>query len=169
MEGLTLNINTSKELGDEVLRVGGFIGMPIRRSHRFGEEKTVDIEDLEASVLEFLSNLPRDKKLVLVGFGMGAEWTYLAINFPAAIRFFSAWIDLSDIVMDITSSQPSYFPSLEFLIQTFDYWMKDVKPGRGCHSDGNADNAAYDVVTTLALAQALLEERNHSTLLLEHA
>ncbi|KAF5722430.1 hypothetical protein FMUND_2942 [Fusarium mundagurra] len=169
MEGSTFNINTSKELGDEVLRVGGFRGMPIRRSHRFGEEKTIDIEDLEASVVEFLSNLPRDKKLVLIGFGMAAEWIYLSTNFPAAIPFFSAWIDLGDIVLDITSSSLSHYPSLEFLIQTFGYWWKDIKPGRGYRSGGNADNAGDDVVTTLALAQALLEERNHRTLLFEHA
>jgi hypothetical protein len=169
MEGLTLKINTSKELGDQVLRVGGFKGMPIRRPHRFGEEKTVDIEDLEASVVEFLQDLPKDKKLVLIGFGMGAEWTYLSTNFPAVIPFFSAWIDLGDIVKDITSSLLAYLPNLLFLIQTFGYWWKDVKPGRGCHSDGNADNAGDDVVTTLALAHALLDERNHAMLRFEHA
>ncbi|KAG5802650.1 hypothetical protein H9Q74_013046 [Fusarium xylarioides] len=169
MEVLTFNINTSQELGDGVLRLGGFTGMPIRRAHRFGEERSLDLENLEPSVVEFLSNLPRDKKLVLVGFGMGADWTYLSTNFPAAIPFFSAWIDLGDIVMDITSSPASQYPSLEFLIQTFGYWWKDVKPGRGCRSDGNADNAGDDVVTTLALAQALLDEGNHSTLLFEHA
>ncbi|KAF5647477.1 hypothetical protein F52700_1337 [Fusarium sp. NRRL 52700] len=169
MEALSFNINMRKTFGDKVLCFGGFRGMPIRRSHRFGEEKTVDIENLEASVVEFLANLPRDKKLVLVGFGMGAEWTYLSENFPAAMRFFSAWIDLGDIVTDITSSPPSPLPSLEFLLQTFGYWWKDIKPGRGCRSDGNADNAGDDVVMTLALAQALLEERNHGTLLFEHA
>ncbi|KAF5651829.1 hypothetical protein F25303_3871 [Fusarium sp. NRRL 25303] len=169
IEGLTLNIDTSKKLGDDVLRVGGFRGMPVRRSHRFGEQKTVDIEDLEAPVVEFLSNLPRDKNLVLVGFGMGAEWTYLWANFPAAIRFFSAWVDLSDIVIDITSSPPSQFPSLEYLIRGFGYWRKDVAPGRRIRSGGNADNAGDDVVTTLALAQALLDERNHETLLFEYA
>ncbi|KAK2673804.1 hypothetical protein RAB80_011347 [Fusarium oxysporum f. sp. vasinfectum] len=169
MEGLTLKINTRTELGDQVLRVGGFKGMPIRRPHRFGEEKTVDIEDLEASVVDFLQDLPKDKKLVLIGFGMGAEWTYLSTNFPAAIPFFSAWIDLGDIVTDITSSSLAYLPNLLFLIQTFGYWWKDVKPGRGCHSDGNADNAGDDVVKTLALAHALLDERNHKTLLFEHA
>ncbi|KAF5688670.1 hypothetical protein FDENT_4755 [Fusarium denticulatum] len=169
MEVLTFNIGTSKELGDGVLRVGGLQGMPIRRPHRFGKETSLYVENLESSVVEFLSNLPRDKKLVLVGFEMGADWTYLSTNFPAAIRFFSAWIDLGDIVSDITSSSPSQYPSLEFLIQTFGYWWQDIKPGRGCRSDGNADNAGDDVVTTLALAQALLEERNHSTLLFEHA
>ncbi|TVY61758.1 hypothetical protein Focb16_v013172 [Fusarium oxysporum f. sp. cubense] len=168
MEGLTLNINTSKELGDQAFRVGGFKGMPIRRPHRFGEKKTIDIEDLEASVVEFLQDLPKDKKLVLIGFGMGAEWTYLSTNFPAAIPFFSAWIDLRDIVMDIASPPPSYLPNLQFLIQTFGYWRKDVKPERGCYSDGNADNAGDDVVTTFALAHALLDEKNHETLLFEH-
>ncbi|KAF5590840.1 uncharacterized protein FSUBG_10704 [Fusarium subglutinans] len=172
MKGLTLNVDTSKKLGDEVLRVGGFKGMPIRRPHRFGEEKTVDVEDLEASVVEFLSNLPRDKKLVLVGFGMGAEWLYLSANFPAAIRFFSSWVDLGDIVVDITSSAPSFFPSLQFLIQTFGYWRTDVRPAsrhRTGGNAGNADNAGDDVVTTLALAQALLEEKNYSALLFDHA
>ncbi|KAI7762350.1 hypothetical protein LZL87_006745 [Fusarium oxysporum] len=150
MEGLTLNINTSKELGDEGLRVGGFRGMPIRRPHRFGEEESLDIEDLEASVVEFLQDLPKDKKLVLIGFGMGAEWICPSTNFPAAIPFVSASIDLRGIVMDITSSP-------------------HVKPRRGYHSDGNADNAGDDVVTTFALAHALLDERNHKTLLFEHA
>ncbi|KAF5570482.1 hypothetical protein FPHYL_1158 [Fusarium phyllophilum] len=149
MEVLTFNFNTIQELGDGILRLGGFKGMPIRRAHRFGEE--------------------RDKKLVLVGFGMGADWTYLSANFPAAIPFFSAWIDLGDIVMDITSSPPSQYPSLEFLIQTFGYWWKDIKSGRRCRREGNADNAGDDVVTTLALAQALLDKGNHSTLLFEHA
>ncbi|KAF5585827.1 hypothetical protein FPANT_7381 [Fusarium pseudoanthophilum] len=169
MEVLTLNIDTRKQLGDEVPRVGGLQGMPVRRPHRFGEESSLDIENLEPSVVEFLSNLPRDKRLVLVGFGMGADWTYLSTNFPAAIPFFSAWIDIGDIVRDITSSSPSRYPSLDFLIQTFGYWWKDIKPGRGCRSEGNADNAGDDVVTTLALAQALLDEGNHSTLLFEHA
>ncbi|PNP79411.1 hypothetical protein FNYG_07246 [Fusarium nygamai] len=112
MEVLTFNIDTSQELGDGVLRAGGLQGMPIRRPHRFGEERSLYIENLEPFVVEFLSNLPRDKKLVLVGFGMGADWTYLSTNFPAAIPFFSAWIDLGDIVVDITSSPASRYPSL---------------------------------------------------------
>ncbi|KAF5975894.1 hypothetical protein FCOIX_7431 [Fusarium coicis] len=169
MEVLTFNIDKSQELGGEVLRVGGLQGMPIRRPRRFGEERSLDIENLEPSVVEFLSKSPRNKKLVLVGFRMGADWTYLSTKFPATIPFFSAWIDLGDIVMDITSSPASRYPGLEFLIQTFGYWWKDIKPGRGCRSEGNADNAGDDVVTILALAQALLDERNRSTLIFEHA
>ncbi|KAF5547862.1 hypothetical protein FNAPI_8460 [Fusarium napiforme] len=169
IEVLTFDIDTSQELGDEVSRVGGLRGMPVRRPRRFGEERSLYIENLEPSIVDFLSRLPRDKKLVLVGFGMGADWTYLSTNFPAAIPFFSAWMDLGDIVKDITSSPASRYPSLHFLIQTFGYWWKDIKPGRGCRSEGNADNAGDDVVTTLALSQALLEEKNHSTLLFEIA
>ncbi|CZR42633.1 uncharacterized protein FPRO_09936 [Fusarium proliferatum ET1] len=171
MEGLTLNVNTSKELGDDVLRVGrrvgghvGYLkGMPTRRSHRFGVEKFLDIGDLELFIVEFLQDLPKDKHLVLIGFGMEAEWTYLSTNFPAAMPFFSAWIDLRDIVVDIASSPTVFSPSLFTLIKLFGYFWQDVKPGRA-----SADNAGDDVVTTFALAHALLDEKNHETLRFEH-
>lgn len=171
MEGLTLNVNTSKELGDDVLRVGrrvggrvGYLkGMPTRRLHRFGVEKSLDIEDLEPSIVEFLQDLPKGKHLVLIGFGMEAEWTYLSTNFPAAIPFFSAWVDLRDIVVDIASSPTVCSPSLFTLIKLFGYFWQDVKPGRA-----SADNAGDDVVTTFALAHALLDEKNHETLRFEH-
>ncbi|KAF4958431.1 hypothetical protein FGADI_2353 [Fusarium gaditjirri] len=162
MKGLTLNINTGKELGDEVVRVGGHKGMPTRRPHRFGVEKSLDSEDLESYVVEFLLDLPKDKKLVLIGFGMAEEWTYLSTNFLAAIPFFSAWIDLRDIAIDITSSPAASLPSLFTLIKLFGYYWQDVKHGRAA-----ADNAGDDVVTTLALAHALLDEKNHEKLRLE--
>ncbi|SCO33885.1 uncharacterized protein FFNC_03498 [Fusarium fujikuroi] len=142
MEGLTLNVNTSKELGDDVLRVGrrvggrvggrvGYLkGMPTRRPHRFGVEKSLDIEDVEPFIEDFLQELPKDKHLVLIGFGMEAEWTYLSTNSPAAIPFFSAWIDLRDIVVDIASSSTVCSPSLFTLIKLFGYFWQDVKPGR---------------------------------------
>ncbi|KAI1049796.1 hypothetical protein LB506_001933 [Fusarium annulatum] len=171
MEGLTLNVNTSKELGDDVLRVGrrvggrvGYLkGMPTRRLHRFGVENSLDIEDLEPSIVEFLQDLAKGKHLVLIGFGMEAEWTYLSTNFPAAIPFFSAWIDLRDIVVDIASSPTVCSPSLFTLIKLFGYFWQDVKPGRA-----SADNAGDDVVTILALAHALLDEKNHEMLRFEH-
>ncbi|VTT58870.1 unnamed protein product [Fusarium fujikuroi] len=175
MEGLTLNVNTSKELGDDVLRVGrrvggrvggrvGYLkGMPTRRPHRFGVEKSLDIEDVEPFIEDFLQELPKDKHLVLIGFGMEAEWTYLSTNSPAAIPFFSAWIDLRDIVVDIASSSTVCSPSLFTLIKLFGYFWQDVKPGRA-----SADNAGDDVVTILALAHALLDEKNHEMLRFEH-
>jgi hypothetical protein len=163
MEGLTININTSKQLGSQILRLGRFKGMPVRRGHRFGEEKYLDIEDLEASVVEFLQNLPKDKKLLLIGFEMAAEWTYLSTYFPAAIPFFSAWIDLRDIATDITSSI-GVIPSLKCLLQMFSYCWKDVKPGRKHRNDGAADNAGDDAVATCALAHALLDESNQDKL-----
>ncbi|VZI10225.1 unnamed protein product [Fusarium fujikuroi] len=157
MEGLTLNVNTSKELGDDVLRVGrrvggrvggrvGYLkGMPTRRPHRFGVEKSLDIEDVEPFIEDFLQELPKDKHLVLIGFGMEAEWTYLSTNSPAAIPFFSAWIDLRDIVVDIASSSTM-----------------------SSQGEPSADNAGDDVVTILALAHALLDEKNHEMLRFEH-
>ncbi|KLO83777.1 uncharacterized protein LW93_561 [Fusarium fujikuroi] len=171
MEGLTLNVTTSKELGDDVLRVGRRVGgrvgclkgMPTRRPHRFGVEKSLDIEDLEPSIVKFLQDLPKDKNLVLIGFGMEAEWTYLSTNFSAAVPFFSAWIDLRDIVVDIASSSTVCSPSLFTLVKRFGYFWQDVKPGRA-----SADNAGDDVVATFALAHALLDEKNHETLRFEH-
>ncbi|KAI1039548.1 hypothetical protein LB505_002599 [Fusarium chuoi] len=171
MEGLTLNVNTINELGDDVLRVGRRVGgrvdylkgMPTRRAHRFGVEKSLDIEHLEPSIVDFLQDLPKDKHLVLIGFGMEAEWTYLSTNFPAAIPFFSAWIDLRDIVVDIVSSSTVCSPSLFTLIKCFGYFWQDVKPGRA-----SADNAGDDVITTFALAHALLDDKNHEMLRFEH-
>ncbi|KAH7273264.1 hypothetical protein B0J15DRAFT_96085 [Fusarium solani] len=75
--------------------------MPVRRSHRFGQERHVDLEGLEAAILDFIQSCDKKENLVIIGFGMAAEWEYLSTYFPQAMRFFSAWADLRDIAKDI--------------------------------------------------------------------
>ncbi|KAJ4308671.1 hypothetical protein N0V84_011965 [Fusarium piperis] len=162
VKGLTLNINTSQDKDDNLIRYGGHRGMPVRRSHRFGQERQVDIEGLQAAVLEFIQTCDKKENLVMIGFGMAAEWEYLFTCFPQAMHFFSAWADLHDIAKDIAPvGKP---PGLTSLLQLFRYHWKDVKPCRGDCGGGVADNAGDDAVATCALADDLLLFANQEKL-----
>ncbi|PTB55027.1 hypothetical protein M431DRAFT_482191 [Trichoderma harzianum CBS 226.95] len=147
IRALALNINISQEKRERIIRLKGEGGVPTRRRHRFGREQQVDLENLEETVIEFIQSCEGKGSLVLMGFEMAAEWTYLSRNFSRAVPFFSAWVDLRDIGKDISSSVG-----------------KDIQPGRGDLGGGIADNAGDDAVATCVLASALLDSENHEKL-----
>ncbi|EHK25313.1 uncharacterized protein TRIVIDRAFT_62005 [Trichoderma virens Gv29-8] len=157
------NINLVKEKQDEIIRLRGKGGVPTRRRHRFGREQQVDLENLEGAIVDFIQGCDSKANLVLIGFEMAAEWTYLSRNFPQAIPFFSAWVDLRDIAKDVTSSV-GIIPGLVSLLKIFGYHWKDLQPGRKNLTDGIADNAGDDAVATCALANALLDSGNQEKL-----
>ncbi|RSL95840.1 hypothetical protein CDV31_013728 [Fusarium ambrosium] len=157
--GLTVNINIDQ---DNLVRAGGHRGMPVRRSHRFGLERQADLEDLEAIILQFIEGCDENKNLVMIGFGMAAEWIYLSTCFPRAMRLFSAWADLRDIAKDIAPL--GHMPGLVSLLKIFRYNWHDLEPGRGDLGGGVADNAGDDAVATCALAGALLIQENQEKL-----
>ncbi|KAL7962010.1 hypothetical protein V8C34DRAFT_271825 [Trichoderma compactum] len=160
---LTLNINIGKEKRDEIVRLKGKGGVPTRRRHRFGLEQQVDPENLEEMIVGFIQSCKGKADLVLMGFEMAAEWTCLAKNFPRAVPFFSAWVDLRDIGKDISLSV-GVIPRLASLLKTFGYYWKDIQPGRGDRGGGIADNAGDDAVATCVLASALLDSENREKL-----
>ncbi|KAI9172256.1 hypothetical protein HJFPF1_01753 [Paramyrothecium foliicola] len=161
VEGLTLDINISDE---QRRNFQGSRGIPIRRSHRFGKKQQVDLEDAESLVVDFIHQKRHMKaNIVLIGFELTAEWTYLLSVFPQAIPFFSAWKDLRDIAEDVTSSV-GVIPGLSPLLQILGYHWMDIRPNGRKLGGGNADNAGDDAVATCALAQALLFSENHQKL-----
>ncbi|KAM0542209.1 hypothetical protein ACHAPJ_012901 [Fusarium lateritium] len=155
IRALTLNVNVSKEKQDELIRVRGVKGFPVRRSLRFGQEQQHDLESLEVAITNFIQSCDNKGNLVLIGFEMAAEWNYIFTVFPRMMRFFSAWIDLRDIAADITSSV-GVIPGLNTLLKVFGYHWKDITPGRRPSNGGISDNAGDDAVATCALADALL-------------
>ncbi|KAL6837636.1 hypothetical protein V8C40DRAFT_230461 [Trichoderma camerunense] len=163
IRALTLNLNIGKEKREEIVRLKGEGGVPVRRRHRFGREQQVDLENSEKTIIEFIQSCESKKNLVLMGFEMAAEWTYLSRNFPRAVPFFSAWVDLRDICKDISSSV-GVIPGLVSLLKIFGYHWKDIQPGRGDLGGGIADNAGDDAVATCVLASALLDSENHEKL-----
>lgn len=163
IRALTLNINISKKKRDEIVRLKGESSIPTRRRHRFGREQQVDLENLEELIIDFIQSCEDKGNLVLIGFEMAAEWTYLSRNFPRAGPFFSAWVDLRDIAKDISSSV-GVIPGLVSLLKIFGYHWKDIQPGRGDLGGGIADNAGDDAVATCVLASALLDSENHEKL-----
>ncbi|QYS97194.1 hypothetical protein H0G86_004425 [Trichoderma simmonsii] len=163
IRALTLIINISKEKREEIVRLKGEGGVPTRRRHRFGREQQVDLDNLEEIIIEFIQSCDSKGNLVLMGFEMAAEWTYLSRNFPRAVPFFSTWVDLRDIAKDISSSV-GVIPGLVSLLKIFGYHWKDIQPGRGDLGGGIADNAGDDAVATCVLASALLDSENHEKL-----
>ncbi|KAF4435894.1 hypothetical protein F53441_13402 [Fusarium austroafricanum] len=137
--------------------------MPVRRGHRFGQQRRINLEDLEPAVIDFIQNCQSGRNLILVGYGMPAEWIYLSTNFPRAIPLFSAWVDLRDIADDIVSSVGK-IPWLRGLLRMFDYFRFDIEPVNTNAGNGTADNAGDDAVATCALAHALLLEKNRQKL-----
>lgn len=157
---LTLNIDMDRRR-DNVIHIRG--GIPARRPSRFGQEQQIQLEDLEAAVLEFIQGCAGSKTLVLMGFGMAAEWEYLFQDFPQVIPYFTAWVDLRDIGSD--TAPLGVLPTLTGVLKVFGYSWKSLKPGRpNGTSTGTADNASDDALATLALAQALLEPENQKKL-----
>ncbi|RSL61665.1 hypothetical protein CEP53_005035 [Fusarium sp. AF-6] len=162
LKGLTVDINIDQDTQDNHVRAGGHRGMPVRRSHRFGLERQADLEDLEAIILQFIEGCDENKSLVMIGFGMAAEWIYLSTCFPRAMSLFSAWADLRDIAKDIAPL--GHMPGLVSLLKIFRYHWHDLEPGRGDLGGGVADNAGDDAVATCALAGALLPQENQEKL-----
>ncbi|KAI0452129.1 hypothetical protein F5B21DRAFT_484699, partial [Xylaria acuta] len=157
IQSLTLNINMSDQTREDLIRYRG--GIPNRRPSRFGYERQVDLDDLESAVIEFIQSC-NSTKLVLIGFEMPAEWTYLLRNFPKAIPYFSFWIDLRDIAKDITAAI-GVIPGRVSVLQTLGYNWKDIK---GSNKHGTADNAANDAISVLAMANAFLNPETQEKL-----
>ncbi|KAI8719730.1 hypothetical protein NCS52_00754500 [Fusarium sp. LHS14.1] len=162
LKGLTLNIKIDQDIQDNLVRVGGHGGMPVRRSHRFGQERQVSLEDLETAILDFIQSCDKMTNFVMIGFGMAAEWEYLSTCFPQAMCFFSAWADLRDTAEDIAPA--GKVAGLISLLKIFRYNWHDLQPGRGDLGGGVADNAGDDAVATCALVGALLLLENQQKL-----
>ncbi|KAF4954501.1 hypothetical protein FSARC_12114 [Fusarium sarcochroum] len=64
MRALTLNVDVSKEKHDELIRLRGAPGLPVRRSLRFGQEQQVDLESLEATIVNFVQRCDSKRNLV---------------------------------------------------------------------------------------------------------
>ncbi|KAI1425898.1 hypothetical protein F5Y12DRAFT_795107 [Xylaria sp. FL1777] len=157
IQSLTLNVNISDQTRQDLIRYRG--GIPNRRPSRFGYERQVDPDDLESAVVEFIQSC-KSTKLVLIGFEMPAEWTYLLRNFPRAIPYFSFWIDLRDIARDVAAI--GVIPGRVSVLQTFGYHWKDIKGSN--RQGGSADNAGNDAVSVLAMANAFLYPENQKRL-----
>ncbi|KAJ2990272.1 hypothetical protein NUW58_g3036 [Xylaria curta] len=158
VQSLTINVNLSDQTREDLIRHKG--GIPKRRPSFFGCERQVDLDDLESAVIEFIQSC-NSTKLVLIGFEMPAEWTYLLRNFPKAIPYFSFWIDLRDIAKDITAI--GVIPGRVSVLQTLGYHWKDIK-GFNKQKHGSADNAGNDAVSVLAMANAFLSPENQEKL-----
>ncbi|KAI1348313.1 hypothetical protein F5Y01DRAFT_328582 [Xylaria sp. FL0043] len=154
---LTLNINMSEETREDIIRFRG--GVPNRRLSRFGKERQVDLDSLESAIVEFIQSCNPTTKVVLMGFEMPAEWTYLSRIFPSVIPYFSSWVDLRDIAKDVAAI--GVIPGRVSVLQIFGYHWKDIKGSNRC---GSADNAGNDAVSILAMANALLYTENQEKL-----
>jgi hypothetical protein len=165
---ITLNIALSEQDHERLVLHRGDKGTPKRRISRYGQEKIAPIETAEELIAEFFQGLPDDKPLVLLGFDMAAEWTYLASVLPSIIRFISAWADVRDIAKDIVSSVGySVLPALSTMLPMFGYSSRELSASatKDSSRSGNADNATDDAVATCALAHALLFHDNQSKLM----
>ncbi|KAI0404713.1 hypothetical protein F4802DRAFT_607324 [Xylaria palmicola] len=168
LQSLTLNVNLNDQTRQDLIRYRGSI--PNRRPSRFGCEYHIDLENVELVIIDFIQYFHCDPsmKLVLIGFEMPAEWTYLSRNFPGAIPHFTSWIDLRDIAKDIALAGDApvrNIPGLLSMLHIFGYHWKNIKNLESPDRHGSADNAGEDAVATLAIAEALFSPENQAKLL----
>ncbi|KAI8947353.1 hypothetical protein F4801DRAFT_592701 [Xylaria longipes] len=164
LQSLTLNINLSNQTREDLIRCRGSI--PNRRPSRFGHEYQIDLDNLESAIIRFIQSCHHNPstKLVLIGFGMPAEWTYLLKTFPRVIPYFTSWIDLRDIAKDIAITGDALgqcIPRRITLLQIFGYHWRNII---GSNRHGSGDNAGDDAISTLAMADAFFYPENQEKL-----
>ncbi|RBR06134.1 uncharacterized protein FIESC28_11149 [Fusarium coffeatum] len=158
VKALTLNVRIPKDEMRQILANGE---MPVRRDVRFGQHQDgVLTEYLDASISGFLDGClhnshKKDRKLVCVGFNDKA-WTYMRNYFPNALYYFSAYMDLRDIVREATPNT-GHIPSLKKCLELFHFngeLTRTEKVGE------KTDNAGEHAVGVCAFATILLSEEN---------
>ncbi|KAI0859706.1 hypothetical protein F4860DRAFT_481976 [Xylaria cubensis] len=141
--------------------------IPKRIQSRFGNEYNADLDCLNELInkllLEYDARRIADNKerLILVVFEYRAEWSYMARFFPSALRYFSAWLDVTDFSRE--AAPDGNVPSLKKTLNPLGYSLWDVTQDRKSE-EGAAHNAGNDAVITLAVLEGLQWPANQAKL-----
>ncbi|KAI9901000.1 hypothetical protein N3K66_005262 [Trichothecium roseum] len=157
VRSLTLDVGLDNETQTRILDYQG--RLPTRRADRFGEERSVSRKTLDHVMVDFIESCnPSKKKLILVGFGLAAEWGRLFTHCFRALACFSSWMDLRDIARGIAPT--GIIQGQISLLLLCGYRWKDVKQGNHENTgigNGTPVNVGNDAVSTLALMCSLLD------------
>lgn len=110
---------------------------PFAKVHR-----VVDENNIEEQLAEILRDVRRDS--ILVVWGKHAEFRAMASALPSLVDHLSCWLDVSELVADMTGTQKRPF-SLRDVMLSLEFGRGDVQKPSGKHSAG------MDAVRTLGV------------------
>ncbi|KAI8951913.1 hypothetical protein F4801DRAFT_600589 [Xylaria longipes] len=123
---------------------------------RFGKENFVDIEELDAALINRIELFRRavpEKQLVLVGLSVQNDFWRLCLEYPGIITLFSRWIDLSTLIKAESLAPTILNTGLGTALRLLHYPRTDT-------GFGSRHQAANDAVRTLAALHGLLNSEN---------
>ncbi|KAI0908566.1 hypothetical protein F4823DRAFT_625458 [Ustulina deusta] len=129
----------------------------------FGQLQEIEPAQTEAALVALLKSIQRrfDSPLVLVGFDLVFEFTTIASHLSSIFQFFSSWVDLQEVVMEI--SEPKITHGLRDTLRAFGFAPGDLAM-RGRKS---SHNPADDTIRELAVLFNLLRFQKGTTLQIE--
>ncbi|KAI1364992.1 hypothetical protein F5Y08DRAFT_353121 [Xylaria arbuscula] len=129
----------------------------------FGQFQEIEPAQTEAALVTLLQSIQQhhNGSMVLVGFDLVFELKTIESHLSQALQFFSSWVDLKDIVMEVSETKLTY-------------GLRDTLRAVGFTSDNIATagrrtshNPADDTVRELAVLAKLLELQEGITLQVE--
>ncbi|KAI0418780.1 hypothetical protein F5X98DRAFT_337227 [Xylaria grammica] len=113
----------------------------------FGRLQEIEPAQTQTELVALFHSIQQrfDSPLVLVGFDLVFELTTMAAYLDQIFQFFSSWVDLQDIVMEI--SNPKLTPGLRSMLRAFGFALGDLAV-RGRKS---GHNPADDTIRQLAV------------------
>ncbi|RWA12303.1 hypothetical protein EKO27_g2773 [Xylaria grammica] len=129
----------------------------------FGRLQEIEPAQTEAELVALFQSIQQrfDSPLVLVGFDLVFELTTMAAHLDQTFQFFSSWVDLQDIVMEI--SNPKLTPGLRGTLQAFGFAPGDL----AVYGRKSGHNPADDTIRQLAVLSNLLRLPEGTTLQVE--
>lgn len=129
----------------------------------FGRLQEIEPAQTEAELVALLKSTQQryDAPLVLVGFGLVFELTTIAAHLSQVFQFFSSWVDLQEIVMEISS--PRITHGLRGTLRAFGFAPGDL----AVYGRKSGHNPADDTIRELAVLVNLLGLQKGITLQIE--
>ncbi|KAH8166070.1 hypothetical protein CIB48_g2166 [Xylaria polymorpha] len=126
----------------------------------FGQLQEIEPAQTEAALVALLKSVQQrsdfNTPLVLVGFDLFFEFVTITSHFSQIFQFFSSWVDLQDVVTEI--SEPKNCYGLRDTLRAFGFAPGDLATSGG----KNGHNAADDTVRELAVLVNLLQLQQES-------
>ncbi|XXH00518.1 hypothetical protein Hte_006865 [Hypoxylon texense] len=121
-----------------------------RDRYYFGQAQVIEAEEAEDTLVSLLQSIRRRSMspLVLVGFDLVFELKTISSHLSQITQYFSFWVDLQEIVMEISHTQS---PGMKATLLAFGFFSEDLAiRGKDYHNAGN------DAVRELAILVNLL-------------
>ncbi|KAI4863199.1 hypothetical protein F4820DRAFT_471755 [Hypoxylon rubiginosum] len=129
-----------------------------RDRYHFGQAQVIEAEQAENTLVSLLQSIQRRSKspLILVGFDLVFEFKTIASHLSQITQYFSFWVDLQEIVAEISNTQS---PGMKATLLAFGFFSKDLASrGKNDHNAGN------DAVRELAILVNLLHLSKGNTI-----